>query len=259
MKVAVFGATGVLGRNVVPRLLERGHEVRAVVQDEARAAHVGRTGAGAVIGDMFSPGSVRAAVAGCDAVLHLATRIPRARDGGDWSENDRIRREGTRNLLQGGARRYVQQSIIMLYGDRGAELVDESAPLRPASYIQSAADMEEMVQQSPCEWSILRGGYFYGPGTGMDDELREAAREGTLQIPGDGSALISLIHVVDMARAVVLAMESAPPRSIYNVVDDQPVTYRGSPRRSSLAVSNGKIKRELGWWPAYPSFRSGLA
>lgn len=279
MRILILGATGVLGRRVLPRLVERGHHVRAVVRDPSRAQALAALGVEMLAGDILDPASLHTAAPGCDAALHLATAIPKA--GGDWSRNDRIRREGTRNLLAaaaaGGVRRYVQQSIVMLYGDTGQQIVDESAPLRVAPVIQSAAEMEQAVQTAALDWCILRGGLFYGAGAGLEDEWREAARAGALQLPGDGSDLISLVHVVDMARAVVLAVEGAAPGSIYNVVDDEPAHYAdlfayvaaqvggpdpqagGPRRRASFGCSNARIKRELGWQPAYPSYRSGLA
>jgi len=278
MRVLVVGSTGVLGRQVCPRLVERGHQVRAVVRRPEAAHPLRAAGVEVLAGDILEPGSLQAAARGCDAALHLATAIPKA--GGDWSRNDRIRREGTRNLLAAteaaGVRRYVQQSIVMLYGDTGQTIVDESAPLQVAAHIQSAADMEQMVQASPLDWCILRGGLFYGAGAGLEEEWRQAAQAGDLLLPGSGGDLISLIHVVDMARAVVLAAESAPPHSIYNVVDDEPPHYAdlfayvaaqlgvkappagGPQRRASFGCSNARIKRELGWQPAYPTYRSGL-
>lgn len=276
MKVLVLGATGVLGRSVVPRLIERGHTVRAVVRSAEQVTALCRLGIEAVPGDILDPESLSTAAPGCDAALHLATAIPRA--GGDWSRNDLVRRDGTRNLLaaaaRAGIRRYVQQSIIFLYGDRGVQIADETTPLSPAPFIQSAADMEGMVRASSLDWSILRGGAFYGPGTDQENAWFEKARTGQLFLPGDGEGLISLIHVADMARAVVLAMESAPPQSIYNVVDDLPVTYwelygfvaarlgaadpaPGGPAARSLGCSNERL-RALGWNPAYPTYRSGL-
>jgi nucleoside-diphosphate-sugar epimerase len=280
MKVSIVGATGVLGRNVVPRLLERGHEVTAVVRKPEQVRGLQRVGVQAIAGDVLVPSSLAPAMRGCDCVLHLATAIPKDRAGGDWSVNDRIRREGTENLLrvsaENGVRRYIQQSITMLYGDCGQDIVDELAPPHPSPNIQSAFDMEEQVRASEFEWCILRGGYFYGPSTGMEDGWRDAARRGTLRIPANSNARISLIHIVDMAYSVVLSAEIAPPRSVYNVVDDHPATYAElyayvarqvqapDPERStagmlSLGCSNLKIKAELGWRAAFPTFRSGLA
>jgi 2-alkyl-3-oxoalkanoate reductase len=280
MKIVVIGATGVLGRHVIPRLLERGHEVRAVVRQESQVKSLQAVGVQAVLGDILEADSLIQATSSCDAALHLATAIPKPGGSQDWSINDRIRREGTRNLLAACAynrvRRYIQQSIIFLYGDYGLQLVDESAELRVAPYLQSAADMEAMVQASELEWLILRGGSFYGPGTALDDTWRKAIQEGHLQLPGEGSALTSLIHVVDMAWAVVRAVEEGTAFSIFNVVDDEPVSFHklysyvatlvngpepklgGQIIRHSLGCSNTLIKAKLNWTPVYPTYRSGF-
>jgi len=280
MRVLVLGGTGVLGRNVIPRLLERGHQVRALVRGAAQAAALGRVGVEAVPGDILNPACLPSAAEGCPAVLHLATAVPRRGGPQDWSINDRIRVDGTRNLLRAavaaGVRRYVQQSITFLYGDRGGRMADEDAPLQVPERLRSAAEMEAMVREAPLEWCILRGGAFYGPGTGRDEEWRQNARDGTLRLPGSGGALVSLIHAVDMARAVIAAVEAAPAGAVYNVVDDAPVDHRtlygyiaaraggpeplpGGPEVSSLGCSNARLRTELGWMPAYPSYRSGLS
>lgn len=279
MHILVVGATGVLGRNTVPRLIERGHTVRAIVRDEAQRRRLQSVGAQACEGDIFDRESLTRAARDCGVALHLATAIPKP-PSQDWSLNDRIRREGTQNLLmaltQSGVQRYVQQSIALLYGEQSQAAVDESTALQPAARTQSAADMEELVKASALHWCILRGGLFYGAGTGSE-RWRQAAQQNILQLPGDGQSLIPLIHVIDMARAVVSATETAPAGSIYNVVDDEPVTYQqlfgyiaaqvggvapqpGGPRLwPSLSCSNARIKADLGWHPVFPTFRSGLA
>jgi nucleoside-diphosphate-sugar epimerase len=280
MHILIVGATGVLGRHVTPRLLERGHTVAAVVRRPEQARYLQQMGVDAVLGDILDRASLQAAARGCDAALHLATAIPTGKDQ-DWSRNDRIRREGTLNLLaaatDNGVRRYIQQSITFLYGDCGQTIVDETAPLRPSEHGQSAVDMETMVKASALDWCILRGGTFYGPGTGAEELWREAAAQRRLALPGDGSDLMSLIHVVDMARAVVVAAERGPAAGIFNIVDNAPVSYRelytyiaaqagaappltGGPRAMpSLGCNNTAFKRALAWQLAYPSYRSGLA
>ncbi len=280
MRVVVVGATGVLGRNVLPRLIERGHAVRAVVRRPEQAYLLERLGVEATLGDILDPASLDRAVAGCEAALHLSTAVPRPGAALHWDMNDRIRREGTRHLLaaatRGGARRYVQQSIALVYGDHGACIVDEATPLAPVPVAQSAADMEGQVRASALDWRILRGGIFYGPGTGREKGWRAAARAGTLRAPGDGSDLVSLIHVADMARVVVLALDEGPSRATYNVVDDAPVAWRdlygyvavqeggpdpmcgGPAMLPSLGCGNARLKADLGWQPAYPTYRSGL-
>lgn len=230
MKVAIIGSTGVLGRHVVPRLAERGHLVRAIARKPAEIRRLQRLGVEALYGDILIPESLVPATADCDAALHLATAVPRPGKAQDWRMNDRIRREGTRNFIAAcatnGVRRYVQQSIALIHGDHGKDIINESASIQSDPTTQSAVDMEALVQASDFEWCILRAGLFYGPATGREEAWRQAARAGALQIPGDGTSLASFVRVVDMARAVVLAIEEARAGSIYHVVDDRPVEWR---------------------------------
>ena len=279
MKMLVVGSTGVLGKQVVPRLLERGHQVRAVVRKREQVKQFQRVGVDAALGDILDAESLKRTATGCAVALHLATAIPKPGGAQDWAPNDRIRREGTQNLLaacrHAGVRRYVQQSICFLYRYQPGALADETTPLEPNPFLQSTLDMEDLVQASRLDWCILRGGFFYGPNT-FEDAWREELRQGTLPLPSDGSARLSLIRQVDMASAVVLAAEKAPARSSYNVVDDYPVTYKelfdhmailagGPPPIAGgpaflppFACRNDRLKA-LGWAPAYPSYRSGLA
>jgi nucleoside-diphosphate-sugar epimerase len=280
MRILVVGATGVLGRHVIPRLLERGHAVRAVVRKPEQAAQLQRQGVEPALGDILDAPSIRQAASDCEVALHLATAIPKPGGPQEWAMNDRIRREGTRHLLdacqQAPVRRYIQQSTVFLYEDRFPALADETTPFLPNPFLQSTYDMEELVKASALHWSILRGGFFYGPET-FEDEWRRAARQGQLQLPGDGAGRLSLIHVADMARAVVLAAERAPAGSIYNVVDDQPVTYRelfshiaalvdgpaptpnGPEFLPSFSCANKRLKAALDWSLTYPTYRSGFA
>src|SRR5215217_5307307 len=124
--VFVTGATGVLGRATIPQLLASGYTVRALSRDEANDATIRALGAEPVRGDLFDPNSLFRADAGADAVLHLATRIPPSselRRRSAWVENDRIRAEGTMNLvnvaLEGGTRVFVYPSFAFVYPDSG--------------------------------------------------------------------------------------------------------------------------------------------
>lgn len=282
MRVGVVGATGALGKQVLPRLIERGHEVRAIIRHEPEVTRLRRLGLDAVRGDILDRDSLSTGLKACDAALHLATAIPRAgTPEPDWSRNDRIRREGSRNLLETcrslGIERYVQQSIAHLVADGSSNLLDESAPVRPSPRTASAADMEEMVRNSGLRWTILRGGAFYGPHTGRDEAWRGDARSGRLSLPADSAAYLSLIHVADMAEAVVLAAEIAPDRALLAIVDDQPVTYselfrylarleegpepqpgESAPIWPSCRVSNARAREVLGWRPRLRTYRSGF-
>jgi nucleoside-diphosphate-sugar epimerase len=281
MKIAIIGATGVLGRHLIPRLVERGHQVRGSARNEAGETLVAALGAEPVRADILEPDSLGPAVAGCEAVLHLATSIPTAWGTGDWGLNDRIRTEGTRNLLeacrQAEVERYLQQSIAMILtaSDDRPQTEDDDAP--GSGRGTSVLDAEAQTRESALDWRILRGGSFYGPGTGNGAEWLEAARKPGYAMPGDGSAFISLIHIADMAEAVAAVLETDRGRGIWNAVDDEPVRYRdltayvarlaggpppetgGPSRLASFRVSNAKLKAELGWRPRFASYRSGLA
>jgi uncharacterized protein YbjT (DUF2867 family) len=211
MKVLVVGATGVLGRNVILRLVEAGHSVRAVVRREEQARFLQQwQGVEALIGDISDRQSLERAASGAQAALHLATAIPK-NDSQDWSQNDRVRMEGTRNLLDAlviqGVRRYVQQSIVLVYGKQGNEIVDETALLQMTAINRSAIEMEEMVRASGLAWSILRGGLFYGPGTGREEGWWQAARQGVLKIPSHtliwtaGVKAAEVIETLNVERA----------------------------------------------------------
>jgi nucleoside-diphosphate-sugar epimerase len=277
MRIAILGATGVLGRPVVAKLLERGHEIVAIVRDPARLE--ARPRVRAVRGDILDPTSLTVPLAGSDAVLHLATAIPRAGGQADWVPNDRVRREGTMNLLaaaqRSGRPRYIQQSVAMLLAGPREVIADEDAPLRPTARLESARDMEDAVRSSGLPWMILRGGAFYGRGSGRMEDLNRLAREGGLAIPGDGGDYVSLVHVEDMADAVVRAAESGISRRVLNIVDDRPVSYRelfeyvaelngasppaagGPALLASFRVTNARARRDLGWAPAFPDYRAG--
>lgn len=280
MRIAVIGATGILGRHLVPRLIERGHRISAIARTAAKCAVLERFGVAAHQGDILDRASLGATLAGADIAIHAATVIPPAGSTADWTPNDRVRREGADNLIaacrDARVRRYIQQSIAHIVATDDDRLLDEDAPVHPNRVTQSAVDMEGLVQQSGLDWTIVRGGMFYGPGTGRERQWRETARAGTLRLPGDGSASISLIHVADMAAACVLAAERAVPGALLAAVDDAPVTYRnlferiatleggpapqtGGPAIPSCRVANARIKAALGWAPLYPTFRSGLA
>jgi 2-alkyl-3-oxoalkanoate reductase len=237
-------------------------------------------GAKTFFGDILKPATLPPVLDGCDVVLHLATAIPKPGEKLDWSNNDRIRREGTQHLLQAckaaGIRRYLQQSIAMLQSLPGDRWADESVDPCLTPITQSAWDMEESVRKSSLDWLILRGGLFYGPGTGRDAAWRGAARNGSLTIPEDGRAFLSLVHVADMAEAFVAALRGLTSATLA-VVDDNPMRYAdlfnhiavregadpprfgANPILASFRVPNNSAKGALGWKPFYRSAISGLA
>jgi nucleoside-diphosphate-sugar epimerase len=163
MRILITGGTGVLGRATIPRLLEDGHSVLAPRRTEY---------------DLFDPAAVARAVSGCDAVIHLATRIPprERRTAVDaWSENDRLRRLAAGLLvdagIEAGVRVFVQPSVAFIYPKDGP--VDESTPVeRVAPHLQSALEAEAHALRFAARGRrgvVVRFGLLYGPTTGADE------------------------------------------------------------------------------------------
>jgi nucleoside-diphosphate-sugar epimerase len=295
VRIALIGATGVLGRRALPRLAAAGHDVRALVRSERGAEAVARAGARPVRGDLLEAATLPAALAGAEAVVNLASAIPaRPRPApADWAINDRVRREGTRNVLAAaraaGARHYVHTSVYLVYGDdAGDEILTEASPLRPAPGIRSAVDGEEAVRASPVPWTILRPGWLYDAGAWHTRELLRALRAGEAVVLGDAPAWRSPVHAIDVARAVELVVDRRPEREVFNVADDHPVpaaelldglarllgappparlgraeaVARLGPGAAALArsarLATGHIRAVLGFEPDLPSWRAGF-
>ena len=288
LSVAVLGATGVYGRHLVPRLVARGHRVRALVRRPEAAAVAAACGAELHVSDIFDGESLRAGLAGCDVGINLATALssPGGRTG-DFATNDRVRREGTpiwvRACQDAGVSRIIQQSIAMVNAGAGHAWADEDTVSPPgedsvaARAIVAARAMEDTVRQSGLDWLILRGGLFYGPGTGFDDDWFARARAGTLRLPAEGNDYVSLVHIADMAEATVAAIARWPSRRALIVADDHPAQWReifgyvaataggaapqpgGRLGLPSFRVRNQRAREALSWLPLYADYRAGLA
>lgn len=281
MRVAVVGATGVVGRHVTAWLKARGHEVLALARDPQRLAAVTGRSVMARRADILDVGSLVDALSHrADAVIHAATAISRPGEPANWKVNDRIRREGTANLLVAcrtcGISRYVQQSIAMLVPSSSDEWVDETVVSAPTTTTQSALDMEAMVAESGLDFRIVRGGALYGPGTGREAYWADMAYAGALDAGEAAGAYISLVHASDLARALTAALETDNSAFTVNAVDDEPVTYGELFRRIRLALaattvragtipvlpgfraSNACARAVMGWRPFFGSYRTGM-
>jgi nucleoside-diphosphate-sugar epimerase len=307
MRVFVAGASGAIGRPLIPKLVAAGHEVTGITRSESKADAIRAAGARAAVVDVFDADALRAAVeeARSEAIVHELTALP---DRLDFRKEDvyaptnRVRTEGTRNLLDAartvGARRFVCQSIAFAYRNEGTRVKTEDDPLlddAPGAFgsgLKALREMESIVLGADAlESLVLRYGFFYGPGTHYDADgaMVEDIRRRRLPVVGKGTGVWSFIHVDDAADATVAALERGAP-GIYNVTDDEPaamsewvpVLANAAGAKRPLRVprwlarvvagrqaadfaselrgaSNEKAKRELGWQPAHPSWRTGFA
>jgi nucleoside-diphosphate-sugar epimerase len=284
-KVAVLGATGVYGRHLTPRLVDAGFDVRALVRRPEAAGVARGCGAEIRIADVFDVDAVAAGLEGCDVAINLATSLPGPSGRGDYAENDRVRREGSPLWVEACRRarvkRVVQQSIAMVNA-AGQAWADEDTPYTPnenettTRAVAATLAMEDAIRTSELDWVILRGGLFYGPGTGFDDDWFARAAAGKLRLPGDGSDFVSLIHIADMAAATVAALESAPSGAVLIIADDGPAQWKdvfgyiaslsgaappepgGRAGFPSFRASNQRARAALPWAPRHRDYRSGL-
>ena len=241
MRVFVAGATGAIGRQLVPRLVAAGHEVHGMTRYRSKQAMLDELGAVPVVADALDPDQVAEAVGGArpDVIVHQLTAIG-ALDmrhfDRDFALTNRLRTEGTDHLLSAGqavgVRRFVAQGIAGYgaYVRTGGPVKSEEDPLDPTPAREMCETMaairhleEAVLDARWTEGFVLRYGAFYGPGTSMapDGEQSELVRRRRFPLVGDGGGVWSFIHIVDAAEATVAAVENGR-RGVYNIVDDEP-------------------------------------
>jgi len=252
MKVFVAGATGVLGRALVPQLVARGHDVVGMTRSESKEDLVRSLGARPVVADALDPDAVAQAVTSAEpeVIVHQLTALsgkPSIRDARHPDRSpmaqmtNRLRTEGTDNLLAAGravgARRFVAQSFgSFRFARTGGPVQTEADPLDPdppgvrPPGLEAFLYLERAV--TAIEWGeglALRYGGFYGPGTGIslapDAQMAGPIRKRRFPIVGDGGGVWSLVHIEDAAAATAIAVEHGQP-GVYNVVDDDPAPVR---------------------------------
>lgn len=304
MRVFLAGATGAIGRPLLAQLLAAGHHVTGMTRSAAKAQSLRATGAEPVVCEALDAAALQAAVldARPDAVIHELTAIPQRLDPRkiqrDFALTNRLRTDGTRNLVAAaraaGVDRILAQSVAFLYEPTGGakphgedDALYRSPPKAFRATFEATVQLERQVLDAG--GTVLRYGYFYGPGTALakDGSLAEQARKRQLPIVGKGGGVWPFVHVEDAAVATVAAL--AGPAGVYNVVDDEPAPVRewipafcetvGAPRPMRVpkvlaklaagnygvlvmtkaeGASNAKAKRELGWQPRYASWREGF-
>jgi nucleoside-diphosphate-sugar epimerase len=245
MKVFVAGATGALGKQVVPMLVSQGHEVTGMTRIPAKEDLIRSLGARPAVADALDPEAVAQAVAEAepDAVIHELTAINAGAFGRSldkmFAQTNRLRTEGTDHLLAAaravGARRFIAQSFAGWPFERtGGPVKTEEDPLAsnpPKSVSETLGAikyLERVVTEAEgIEGVALRYGGFYGPATSIalnpDGEQVAMLRKRRLPVVGNGAGIWSFVHIADAAAATVAALDHGEP-GVYNVVDDEPAT-----------------------------------
>src|SRR5215208_1688771 len=285
MRVFVAGATGAIGKQLVPRLVEAGHEVHGMTRSESKQAMLHELGAVPAVADALDPDQVAEAVgrATPDVIVHQLTAIPEKLDlrhfDRDFALTARLRTEGTDHLLSAGqavgVQRFVAQSNFASYARSGAAVKSEEDPFDPAparEMRQSAAAIRHLQEAVlGARWTegiVLRYGSFYGPGTSLapGSAQTELVRKRKFPLVGDGGGVWSFIHVADAAPVAewlpALAQElgAKKPMRVPRFIGRLFAGEAGVVMMTEVrGASNAKAKRALGWRPAHPSWRQGLA
>jgi nucleoside-diphosphate-sugar epimerase len=298
MRVLVVGATGAIGGRLVRQLRERGHEVAGSSRSASRAGRLRELGAEPIGLDVLDPAATQRVVAevGPDAIIYQATALAGSgfsrRLDTTFALTNRLRTEGTDHLLAAaraaGVSRFVAQSFAPYrYAHEGGPVKTEDDPLLsdpPAGARATFGAMTHLDDAVTRAGGIaLRYGGFYGD----PDQLVDAVRKRRYPVVGDGSGMMSFVHLDDAAAAAVLALDHEGP-AIYNVTDDEPAATRDwlpalaaavgarPPRHvpawlgrlimgegldmmaSARGASNARARQELGWTLRYPSWRQGF-
>ena len=240
MKIFVAGATGAVGRPLVPLLTAAGHEVAGLTRSPAKADVLRRIGATPVIADALDPAAVMDVVQRekPEVVVHELTSIKpfdMRNFGQGLTETNRLRTLGTDNLLAAargaGVRRFIAQSFAgWPYARAGGPIKTEEDPLDsepPAAFRRTLGAIRYLESAVTCETGleglVLRYGAFYGPGTaiGHDGWMVNDIRKRRVPVIGGGDGVWSFTHVDDAARFTRVAIERGAP-GVYNIVDDDP-------------------------------------
>jgi nucleoside-diphosphate-sugar epimerase len=238
VRVFVAGATGVIGRRLLPLLIAEGHQVTGMTRTPQKLDQLRAGGAEGVLADALDASAVHAAVTAArpDAVIHQLTSLPARIDPRklrrDFALNDRLRSEGTRILLDAagaaGAQRILAQSIAFAYAPGTSGTVHQEAdPLfvdAPEPFRRSARALAELERAVLAAGGLaLRYGYFYGPGSAISasGSMGHDVAARRMPIVGRGEGMWSFVHVDDAARATVAALTRGAAGA-YNIVDDEP-------------------------------------
>ena len=245
MRILVAGATGAIGRALLPRLVNAGHSVVGTTRTANKTAYIRQVGAEAFVVDGLDREAVGQAVrsASPDVIVHEMTDLKGASDlryfDRAFAVSNRLRTEGTDHLLaaaqDAGVGRFIAQSFCgWPFARTGGNIKNEDDPLdpNPPQQLRRTLDAIRYLESTVTQASdvggiVLRYGAFYGPGTGVfDGPLVEQIIRRRAPLIGSGDGWWSFVHIEDAAAATVLAINNGSPGNIYNVVDDDPAPVR---------------------------------
>jgi nucleoside-diphosphate-sugar epimerase len=295
MTILVAGGTGTIGVPLVRALLAAGHDVHSLTRSPNKVVEIRAMGAQPAVADALDADALRRVLLAARPthVVHQLTALPKegVRRAGDLVATNRLRNEGTRNLLEAsieaGARRIIGGSFAPFQAEMPAD-----APREVIEGAEALRSMESQIleasRRGAIEGVVLRYGLFYAPGNPAIDKMIQLIRRRMLPVVRHDSGLLPFIHLADAVSATIAALDRAPAGSAYDIVDDRPASMSevvtgiarqiGAPRPLAvplwvprllspymagfmsirLSLSNAKARADLGWAPRYPTWREGV-
>jgi nucleoside-diphosphate-sugar epimerase len=295
MRVFVAGGSGAIGIPLVQALVAAGHQVTALTRSPEKQAFVRSLGATPAVADALDATALKTVVAAARPthVIHQLTALPKGgpRRASDLAATNRLRIEGTRNLLDAA----IAAGASRLVGGSFAPIAEPRPELPPSARegAEALASMESQILDASdagrIEGIVLRYGLFYGPHNPATEQIVALVRRRMLPVVRGDHGLLPCIHLDDAVSATVAALDRGAPGTVYDIVDDRPVSmsdivravaaYTGSPAPlvvpawlprlfapylagiTSLRVplSNAKARAELGWRPRFATWQDGLS
>ena len=296
MNVFIAGGSGAIGVPLVRQLAAGGHQVTALTRSASKAEMLRAVGATPAVADALDAEVLRRVVVAAHPthVIHQLTALPQTgpKSAKELTPTNRLRIEGTRNLIDAAAAAGVKRLVVGSF----APLAVSSAAPAPSQTDEAAAAIQSMESQALdanarhlVEGIVLRYGLFYGPENAMTKQMIALARRRLLPAFRGDHGLLPPVHLEDAASATIAALEHGRPGSIYDIVDDRPVSmselartiaetvgarrpfaiplwvpkllapYLAQVLSVRLPLSNAKARAELGWRPMFPTIREGYS
>ena len=295
MNVFIAGGSGAIGLPLVRTLVAAGHQVTALTRSASKAEMLRALGATPAVADALDAAALRRVVVAARPthVIHQLTALPQAgpKSAKELAPTNRLRIEGTRNLIESAAAAGVKRFVVGSFAPLAA--ATPGSPSQVDEATEAIRSMESQVLDANArhlfEGIILRYGLFYGAENAMTKQLIALARRRMLPTVRGDQGLLPPIHLEDAASATVAALEHGTPGSIYDIVDDHPVSmsemartiaetvgakkpfaipswlpklfapYMAQVLSLRLPLSNARARAELGWRPMYPTIREGYS
>jgi nucleoside-diphosphate-sugar epimerase len=244
MEVFLTGATGYIGASVANELLKAGHKVTGLARTPEKAKQLETRGVRATLGDLLKPETIAASAKAAEGVIHIAST-----NDANASQADAAVVRAILNVLAGTGKPFIYTSGVWVLGSTGEKIADEHTPVNPTPLVAFRPAIEQEVlgsKDSGVRSIVIRPALVFGRGGSIPKMLADSAREaGAARYVGDGKNHWPFVDVDDLAALYVLALEKAPPGSLYHAADGP--SYRVLEVAEAASIGAGAKGKTQSW------------